>query len=326
VWANHTVFLDFFAEGSKEVWGKGLQTLDTLLDFDGLWLDMNEATGFCNGECPDGIIPVPNNTNSLSDDAGILNQTWWYGYTDQTNISTYTIPFIPGGKWNLDNMSMSLNASHPSTNDTQYNTHSLYGHSEGKATREILLNSTLFPENDRRPFLLARSTFAGSGQYVQHWLGDNHGTWEDMKHSIAGVMNFQMFGIPMVGPDTCGFFATAGNDELCARWIQLATFYPFARQHRDINAPSNEPWTMVEPYQTMAKNALYDRLQYVRNMYTCLFGLTQDGGSCFDPLFFHYPHLDAAFNDIEHTFIAQDSLKVSPCLEPNGTNANQTGP
>jgi alpha-glucosidase (family GH31 glycosyl hydrolase) len=202
----------------------------------------------------------------------------------------------------------------------------LYGHSEGKATREILLNSTLFPENDRRPFLLARSTFAGSGQYVQHWLGDNHGTWEDMKHSIAGVMNFQMFGIPMVGPDTCGFFATAGNDELCARWIQLATFYPFARQHRDINAPSNEPWTMAEPYQTMAKNALYDRLQYVRNMYTCLFGLTQDGGSCFDPLFFHYPHLDAAFNDIEHTFIAQDSLKVSPCLEPNGTNANQTGP
>lgn len=100
------------------------------------------------------------------------------------------MPFIPGGKWNLDNMSMSLNATHPSTNDIQYNTHSLYAHSEGKATREVLLNSTVFPENDRRPFLLSRSTFAGSGQYVQHWLGDNHGTWEDMKNSIAGVMNF----------------------------------------------------------------------------------------------------------------------------------------
>jgi len=129
------------------------------------------------------------------------------------------IPFIPGGKWNLDNMSMSLNATHPSTNDTQYNTHSLYAHSEGKATREILLNATVSPLPDKRTFLLSRSTFAGSGQYVQHWLGDNHGTWEDMKRSIAGVMNFNMFGIPMVGPDTCGFFSTAGNDDLCARWI-----------------------------------------------------------------------------------------------------------
>jgi alpha-glucosidase (family GH31 glycosyl hydrolase) len=59
---------------------------------------------------------------------------------------------------------------------------------------------------DKRTFLLSRSTFAGSGQYVQHWLGDNHRNWDNMKWSIAGVMNFNMFGIPMVGPDTCGFF------------------------------------------------------------------------------------------------------------------------
>jgi alpha-glucosidase (family GH31 glycosyl hydrolase) len=56
-------------------------------------------------------------------------------------------------------------------------------------------------------------------------------------------------------------------------------------------------------------------------MYTCLFTTTQDdeNSSCFDPLFFHYPHIDEAFTDIEHTFIAQDSLKVSPCLEPDVT-------
>ena len=72
---------------------------------------------------------------------------------------------------------------------------------------------------------------------------------------------------------------------------------------------------MVEPYQSMARNALFDRLQYVRNMYTCLFRVTKDGGSCFDPLFFHYPQIDETFIDAEHTFIAQDSLKVSPFLE-----------
>jgi len=55
-----------------------------------------------------------------------------------------------------------------------------------------------------------------------------------MRWSIAGVMNFNMFGIPMVGPDTCGFFEDKNvtepeQKELCARWIELATFYPFAR-------------------------------------------------------------------------------------------------
>lgn len=42
-------------------------------------------------------------------------------------------------------------------------------------------------------------------------------------------MNFNMFGIPLTGPETCGFFGTDLMDELCGRWIQLATFYPLAR-------------------------------------------------------------------------------------------------
>jgi alpha-glucosidase (family GH31 glycosyl hydrolase) len=54
-----------------------------------------------------------------------------------------------------------------------------------------------------------------------------------MRLSIAGVMNFNMFGIPMVGPDTCGTFSAqsdlAEDQEICTYWIQLATFYPFAR-------------------------------------------------------------------------------------------------
>ena len=55
-----------------------------------------------------------------------------------------------------------------------------------------------------------------------------------MKYSIAGVMNMNMFGIPMAGPNTCGSIAAPGYDhleqqEICGRWIQLATFFPLAR-------------------------------------------------------------------------------------------------
>ena len=31
-----------------------------------------------------------------------------------------------------------------------------------------------------------------------------------MKHSIAGVMNFNMFGVPLTGPETCGYFSASG--------------------------------------------------------------------------------------------------------------------
>jgi alpha-glucosidase (family GH31 glycosyl hydrolase) len=108
----------------------------------------------------------------------------------------------------MDFMSLSLNATHVD-GETEYNLHSLFGHAEGMQTKKILSDKKFNPDtplDDKRTFLLSRSTFAGSGQYVQHWLGDNHRNWDNMKYSIAGVMNFNMFGIPMVGPDTCGFF------------------------------------------------------------------------------------------------------------------------
>jgi len=40
-----------------------------------------------------------------------------------------------------------------------------------------------------------------------------------------------------------------------------------------------------------------------------------EGHTCYDPLFFHYPTLDETFTDTEHTFIVADALKVSPVLE-----------
>jgi alpha-glucosidase (family GH31 glycosyl hydrolase) len=54
VWPNHTVFLDFLAPGARDIWAQGLKDLHDQVPYDGLWLDMNEATGFCNGECPSG--------------------------------------------------------------------------------------------------------------------------------------------------------------------------------------------------------------------------------------------------------------------------------
>lgn len=106
-----------------------------------------------------------------------------------------------------------------------YDLHNMYAHYEGVATRYALEKA-----RGTRSFVLTRANFAGSGKHMSHWLGDNSATWESMQASIAGVISMQMFGIPLVGADICGFGGNS-NEELCARWMQLGAFYPFSRNH-----------------------------------------------------------------------------------------------
>ena len=80
-----------------------------------------------------------------------------------------------------------------------------------------------------------------------------------------------------------------------------------------------EPFNLEEPYKSWALNAQSDRLQYLRQMYSCMFVASQGGESCYDPIFMHYPFINASYENPEHTFIVANAFKVSPVLEPNVT-------
>jgi alpha-glucosidase (family GH31 glycosyl hydrolase) len=145
---------------------------------------MNEATGFCDGECP-GYTPPASSPKQLTEEdifrrdlhaeleiPDVIDSSWYFSYQYQKAPSTYYLPFIPGydNSGNLDNMAISLNATHSFSGAigdfdyTEYNVHNLFGHMMAMYT-QYFLQSTIQSSttwNDR-PFVLSRSTFAGSG-------------------------------------------------------------------------------------------------------------------------------------------------------------------
>ena len=107
----------------------------------------------------------------------------------------------------------------------EYNIHSLYGTMVANATYQFWKENNTLSGNISmltfigiRPFVVGKSLFAGAGKYASHWLGNNYSKWEYMRYSISGIMNFNMFGIPHVGADICGFYGNI-TDDLCGRWM-----------------------------------------------------------------------------------------------------------
>lgn len=64
-----------------------------------------------------------------NDENNDFDQSWFYSF-NQSEPSTFKLPFVPqylaNFTGNYDNQTISLNATHPSTNDSEYNFHSLY--------------------------------------------------------------------------------------------------------------------------------------------------------------------------------------------------------
>ena len=310
VWPGVSVFPDMFSENGKILWITGLKDYYNLLNYDGMWIDMNE---------PSMIYVLKNGEGENVDKKIFFNKS----------LDIYSnIPYIPGYRKNhydLTTKSVSLNA-YSNLNDPENNFYTYYNIRPLTSKNQVTITNLFFKSVDRRPFIVSRANTIGHGKYGFHWLGDNNSTFKDLKNSITGIFNYNIFGIPFTGADVCGFHGDS-TDELCARWHNLAALYPFTRNHNEIHKKSQEPYAFYERNRhknrtlNAAKVAINLKYSILRYIYSELMLISiGEKGSYFKPAFFEFDDDKKLLenNDIMNTYImAGSALYYIPNLNEN---------
>jgi len=347
--------------GAFEWWANELFTWHQNISFDGIWIDMSEVSSFCVGSCgsnnvtlnpvhpPFGLPGEPGNIiYGYPEGFNITNATEYSSVSSasasaasaasatavpaSTTSTTYirTTP-TPGVRaieyppYVINNVQGALDVHAVSPNAThhggtlEYDYHNLFGHQILNATYHALLN--VFPS--KRPFIIGRSTFAGSGKWAGHWGGDNTSLWAYMFFSIPQALSFSLFGIPMFGVDTCGFNGNT-DEELCNRWMQLSAFFPFYRNHNVLSAISQEPyrWASVAEATITAINIRYTLLPYI---YTTFYLAHTTGSTVMRALAWEFPN-DPTLANADRQFLLGSSIMVTPVLVQGASSVDGVFP
>ncbi|KAJ4336554.1 hypothetical protein N0V95_008580 [Ascochyta clinopodiicola] len=359
VWPGYTVFPDWMSTNGVSWWVKEMVEFQKSLPFSGIWVDMTEVSSFCVGSCGTGNVTlnpvhppfslpgevgnivydfpegfnITNATEAASASAGASSQAAAASSTAASSVSAEylrTTP-TPGVRninhppYVIDNVQGDLAVHAVSPNAThqngvaEYDVHNVWGHQIINATYQGLLS--VFP--GKRPFIIGRSTFAGSGKWAGHWGGDNASKWYYMYFSIPQALSFSLFGIPMFGVDTCGFNGNT-DAELCSRWMQLSAFFPFYRNHNTLSALSQEPfrWESVASASRSAMKIRYTLLPY---MYTLFHEAHTTGSTVMRALAWEFPN-EPQLAGVDTQFLLGPNILVTPVLEPQVTTVNGVFP
>ncbi|KAJ1588605.1 hypothetical protein NDA11_002522 [Ustilago hordei] len=381
VWPGYTSFVDQQAENAQKWWTEAIGNFSKVVDFSGIWLDMNEPSSFVIGNAagPEtNLSDTPAYTPATSVAGwpqGYNNQTWGnsgnliingtYTYRDgpvqnnddsqqqrrsllppsrQKRISQRYLTNPPYAMHNgihisetplninLDKKTVSMSAVSSNSSNSFYDVHNL----DGTLSEQHFYNALRSIRPDERPFLISRSTYPGAGKFTGHWLGDNYALYNilpakeaykagaGMAQSIDGVLQFQIFGIHMIGADICGFNRNT-DEELCNRWMMLGAFLPFMRNHNTIGAIAQEPfrWDSVA---NASRIAIGKRYEILPTLYSHMAKSAESGEPAVRAIWYEFEEVFEETKDYAHQFMFGDNLLVSPVLEPNVTEVKALFP
>ncbi|KAK2727592.1 hypothetical protein QYM36_008166, partial [Artemia franciscana] len=316
VWPlGKAAFPNFLDEAAQQWWYDEIQKWKReSIDFDGLWIDMNEPANFDTNKIrpwnwqaqrpnePDWNLHCP--INEWDDPPYVTMAALWTSCGDEDNATLCSR--------RMSDKTLCMFAVHGDGDNIlrHYDSHNLYGWAQSPITKRAAEDAT-----GSRSLVISRSTFPSSGKYAGHWLGDNASIWPDMHRSIIGMLEFNLFGIPYVGADICGFFLNA-TEPLCNRWMQLGAFYPFSRNHNTYEGRPipQDPGYWPDTVGVSSQRALKIRYRFLPYIYTLFYEAHIKGSTVVRPLFHEFPR-DRRALTIDTQFLLGSAFLVSPILE-----------
>ncbi len=190
--------------------------------------------------------------------------------------------------------------------------HNAYGLSMIKASYQEVQKLT--PK--KRVFLLTRSGYAGLQKYAMIWTGDNSASWEHLQMNLSMALNLGLSGVPYSGADIGGYSGSP-QSELFTRWMQLATFIPFMRDHTEQGTRFQEPYVFENTLPVIRK---YMRLRYklLPYLYTQAYLAHSSGIPIVRPLWLEYGQ---DYLGITEEFLFGADLLIAPVLYPQKKKA-----
>lgn len=276
---------------------------------------------------PEGF-EITNTTEAASASSAMMSQSMMYPTpaVTPTPVAARTLPtpgvrnltfppyainnFIPGHALVKEVISPDATHNDGPYNSTEYELHNLYGHLSANATYQALVATY---GGNTRPFFMARSTFAGSGNFAGHWGGDTNAKWGNMYFGIAQALTFSIVGIPYFGVETCGFNGNT-DMELCTRWQQLSAWFPMYRNHNNRNTISQEAyrWATTAEATRRIMKIRYSLLPYT---YTLFHRANVAGETVLRALAWEFPN-EPQLAAVETQFMSGPAILVTPVLAP----------
>lgn len=192
--------------------------------------------------------------------------------------------------------------------------HNVYGMQMSRATFEGMKRQM----DNKRPFCLTRSGYAGVQRFSAVWTGDNVASWEHLWLANVQCQRLSISGVSFVGSDVGGFIGEP-NGPLLARWIQLGIFHPLLRSHSSGDRGDKEPWVFGDKVEAIVRKYVELRYKLLPYIYTAFWQNSTKGTPIIRPLsFLDQADPETHFRMDEFGF--GDNLLICPVSQPHETS------